>query len=87
MQPAKKETMKVMFCNQMCDVLKKEISKVTRETKALVDAVPSGLGEDEWFMAYACLGINPCRNACGSAPRTAVNLASVSASVQVPADT
>jgi len=36
-----------MFCNQMCDVLKKEISKVTRETKALVDAVPSGLGEDE----------------------------------------
>jgi len=48
MQPAKKETMKVMFCNQMCEVLKKEISKVTRDTNALVDAVdPSGLGEAE----------------------------------------
>jgi len=32
----------------MCEVLKKEISKVTRDTNALVDAVdPSGLGEAE----------------------------------------
>jgi hypothetical protein len=50
-----------MFCNQTCVVLKKDILNVTRETKALVDAVvASGLGDDEGFMAYACLGQSPC---------------------------
>ena len=82
MQPAKKETMKVMFCNQMCDVLKKEISKVTRETKALVDAVVvSGLGDEEGFIGYVCLGYNPCNTEAGSDPRIALIRASTSKSL------
>ena len=50
-QPAIRETIKVIFCNQIWELLKNETIKVTRETNALVDAVPpSGFGVEEGFM-------------------------------------
>ena len=40
-----------MFCNQTCEVLKKDMLNVTREINALVDAVvASGLGDEEGFI-------------------------------------
>jgi hypothetical protein len=47
-----KETIKVIFCNQICELLKNETINVTRDTKALVEVVvASGLGDEEGFMA------------------------------------
>lgn len=57
----------------MWELLKNDTSNVTRETNALVDAVPpSGLGVDEGFITYACFGNRACKVSCGLSPRIVV---------------